>query len=456
MQRRLFIAFALIALVSIATITVIARQSTAREVRAFMFRGNMINPDDLASALEKYYLSTGSWENVESQIRSFSRGKGQGGMGQMMRQHLRLADETGRLIVDTASSPPMGSLTSQEIANSITLKQNGQTIGYLAIEGGMNFTVTDSQFLLNRLNRAALTAGLVAVSISLLLAIILAYQILRPIKSMTYAAQRLGEGDLGQRVAANGSDELATLAIAFNHMADSLQQAEKSRRAMTADIAHELRNPLAVQLANLEALQDGIYPLTPENLQPVLEQNLLLTRLVDDLRTLALADSGQLTLERTATDLNALIEKVVDHFRPQATSQKIILEIQLLAGAIPLMNLDSTRIEQIIGNLLSNALRYSPENGTIQIATSREANSVMVTISDEGPGISAEDLPFVFDRFYRGDRARARAEGGTGLGLAIARQFAEAHQGSLTAANNRDGGSIFTLSLPIVIDQEKK
>jgi signal transduction histidine kinase len=220
---------------------------------------------------------------------------------------------------------------------------------------------------------------------------------------------------------------------------------------MTADIAHELRTPLSVERAHLEALQDGIYPLTPENLGPILEQNGLLTRLVEDLRTLALADAGQLPMQRVPTDLPALLGRVVSRFEPQAITREIALELSPGPDArvpFPRLALDPARIEQLLGNLLANALRHTPVGGKIRLDISSSPAAVQVTVRDTGPGIPEDALPHIFERFYRADRARSRAEGGSGLGLAIARQIAQAHGGSLTAANHPQGGAIFTLSLP--------
>ena len=200
-------------------------------------------------------------------------------------------------------------------------------MGYLFSVGGMGFTAGNEQFLLGRLNRGVLLAGLVAGAMALDPG---AWAWLTPscdrCMPLPFAAQKLAEGDLTQRVDVHGDDELATLGHTFNQMADSLQQAEEARRAMTADIAHELRTPLAVQRANLEALQDGVYPLTADNLAPVIEQNHLLTHLVEDLRTLALADAGQIELERTPTDLAALVGRVVERFQPQAVTQQVKLD----------------------------------------------------------------------------------------------------------------------------------
>jgi signal transduction histidine kinase len=206
---------------------------------------------------------------------------------------------------------------------------------------------------------------------------------------------------------------------------------------------------LAVQRANLEALQDGVYPLTTENLAPVIEQNHLLTALVEDLRTLALADAGQIELVRTPTDLSALVGRVVERFQPQALNQQVKLIITPPVIPLPEVLLDPTRLEQILNNLLSNALRYTPAFGQVEIAIASTPKTALVRVHDSGPGIPSEALPYIFERFYRVDKSRNRAEGGSGLGLAIARQLARAHGGDLTVANHPSGGAVFTLILPL-------
>lgn len=462
MRLRLILSFALIVLVSVTSVVVIARSSAAQAVRAFMFRGGMTGVEGLVDTLEAYYGANQTWQGAEELLLSPHQGPGRGrggqGMGQgmmgsgMMNQRLRLAGPDGILLADTADPNPSGRLSPGELQGAIPLLADGETVGYLLPEGGMAFSRSDELALVDRLNRAALTAGLIAGGVALLIALLLAHSLLRPVQALTAAAGRLAQGDLSQRVAAGGRDELATLGRTFNQMAAALQQAEGSRRAMTADIAHELRTPLAVQRAHLEALQDGIYALTPENLAPIQEQNLLLARLVDDLRTLALADAGQLPLERKPTDFTRLVKQVVERFRRQAEEQGIQVELETGSSTTTpsILSIDPLRVEQILGNLLSNALRYTPEGGCLKIAVSLAPEHARLTVHDSGPGIPAEALPHVFERFYRADRSRSRMEGGTGLGLAIARQLAEAHGGSLTAANHLDGGAVFELTLPQV------
>lgn len=461
MRLRLFLAFVTVALVAVVSVVLIARQGAASAVRTFMFRGSMIGIDEFTSQLEDYYASVGSWQGIERSGLWPGGGQGQGygrgmqGMmqGGMMGQRLRLADAEGELVVDTASPGQSGTasgvqLTRRDMDSAVKLRVDNQVVGYLLSEGGMGFNQGDETFLVNRISNAALIAGLIAAGLALLLATWLSYRLLRPVHELTRAAQSMASGDLLQRVPVRGDDELATLSIAFNQMADSLQYAEESRRAMTADIAHELRNPLAVQRANLEALQDGIYPLDPNSLTPILEQNQMLTRLVDDLRTLALADSGRLDLVRTPTDLSALVKRVIERYTPQAAAREIQFASQI-SESLPNLSLDTQRVEQILNNLLDNALRHTPDGGKIAIGLSANTQQVVLSVHDSGAGIPEEALPYIFERFYRADRSRSRVEGGTGLGLAIARQLAEAHGGTLSASNHPQGGAVFTWVLPL-------
>lgn len=465
MRRRLILSFVLIVLLSVSLVVVIARQGASNEVQAFMFRGGMnsSNMNQMVSALEAYYSENQSWQGVESLFSSLAgrgsgggmgAGRGQGagntsGMGQGPR--LRLADAQGKVLVDT-SGPTGGALSQNEIANAIALQNNGHTVGYLMPAGAANFSPLEERFLVNRLGQAALTAGLIAGGVSLLVALFLAYRLTKPVRALTQAARQMTSGDLSQRVAVQGKDELGVLGTAFNQMANSLQKAAESRRAMTADIAHELRTPLAVQRANLEALQDGIYPLTPENLESILEQNQMLTRLVDDLRILALADAGELGLEFVRTDFPRLVQRNVDRFASQAAAQQVTLRCDL-PDECPAVLMDALRIEQVLGNLITNALRHTPPGGTVDVRVGcqggRAANQVMLEVHDSGEGIPAEALDHLFERFYRADTSRSRAAGGTGLGLAIARQLVDAHGGKLAAANHPQGGAVFTLSLPV-------
>jgi two-component system sensor histidine kinase BaeS len=455
MRIRLILSFALIVLVAVISMALIARQSTADQVRTFMFRGGMSGTEGLVGRLEDYYAQNGSWTGVDTLLAEAAhagqgRMRGAQGMGMSMDQRLMVADAQGTIIADTGGAA-QGILTDSQLELAISLYDQNTLVGYLLPESGTTFNSTDETRLVSSLNQAAWSAALIAGGVALLLALLLVYQFMRPVRALTTATTKIAGGDLSQRVPQGGSDELGQLANTFNHMADSLQAAENSRRAMTADIAHELRTPLAVQRAHLEAILDGVYPMEPDYLAQVLEQNHLLTRLVDDLRTLALADAGQLELVRYPANLPELARRTLERFSPQAQARQIQLVMQDPPEDARLQSLlvDPGRVEQILGNLFANALRYTPDGGQISIRLETSSTAVQLHVCDSGPGIPPEALPHLFERFYRADKSRSRQEGGTGLGLPIARQLARAHGGDLTARNHPQGGAEFTLTLPL-------
>jgi signal transduction histidine kinase len=455
MRNRLILSFSLVVLVSITSFVLLLRQTAEREVGAFMFRGGMTGVEEVVVALENFYRSNGSWEGVGTLFQTHGHRAGMnraGGPG-MLTSRFRLADLEGRLIYDTYNPQSRGDLSVEELERSILLKYGRSNIGYLLSEGGVTFSQSDQANLLERLTRAALTAGIIGGSLSIILALLLSYSLDRPIRSLVTGARSLASGDLTTRAPISKDSELADLGVAFNQMAEALQQAEEDRKALTTDIAHELRTPLAVQRAYLEALQDGVYSLTAENLEPVLAQNILLTRLVEDLRTIALAEAGKLELNFETIDISELIHNVVERFSPQARTNQIQLSFQPPGDLSSSIQADPIRLEQILNNLLSNAIRHTPNGGSIKVVMKVVENPkhqwIKIAVHDSGPGIPESAIPYVFDRFYRADKSRSREAGGTGLGLAIARQLARAHNGDLIAANHLEGGAIFELSIPL-------
>ncbi len=453
MRMRLILAFVLVTLVPVVAITLFARLNVEQQVQNYMTSGGMVGLDVLVDSLKDFYASHQSWQGAESLLRSVHGGGGRGmGMGGMMNQRLRLIDASGVLVYDTAGVQSAGeTISAKELQDAVYIKNGrGKLIGYLWAEGGLGANSNAGQRLIQRLNNVTLLAGAVALAIALVLALLMGSWLASPLQRLELAARRMADGDLSQRVAVKGHDELATLAQSFNHMAASLQESEGRRQTMTADIAHELRTPLAVQRAQLEAMQDGIYAMTPENLQIALDQNSTLSRLVEDLRTLALADARELQLERVPVDLRQLAADVLARFQPAALERSIGLVLNIDSGqACPRVLGDALRIEQILNNLLANALRHTPENGEVQLSITCGDRAAQLSIHDSGAGIAAEALPHLFERFYRVDRARSRGQGGTGLGLAIARQLAELMGGTLTADNHVLGGAVFTLRLPL-------
>ena len=451
MRWRLLGSFGLIILIALGTVALVTRYTTQQEVQRFLGHGGQVGLENLATTLEEFYESNGSWAG----IRSMDEARPGRGQGQRMGANVgigshRLIDATGEIIYSLNQDEVGTRISDQQLGQSIPLEVSGEVVGYLLPEGGIPQLPDDFEdLLIERVNRATLLAALASGGIAILLALILAAIILKPVRGLTDAAKKMSGGDLSQRVDVGGTDEFATLGQTFNKMAQSLQEAEVRRRAMTADIAHELRNPLAIQRAHLEALQDGVYPLNSDNLEPIMEQNQQLTRLVEDLRTLALVDAGSLALNKRKTDLVDVCQDTVKRFEPQVLGKKITIvtdckEADLWVAA------DKERLQQILDNLMQNALRYTPNEGWIKFGLKKTGGLAHITIHNSGPQLSPEAQKHLFERFYRAEKARDRESGGTGLGLAIARQLAEAHGGSLSGSNHPNGGVVFELTLPLL------
>ena len=281
--------------------------------------------------------------------------------------------------------------------------------------------------------------------------VILSRTLLAPLQELTRGAEAIAARDLAHRVRVRGSQELRAVAESFNHMAGRLEQAETLRRQLLADVAHELRNPLHVLRGNLQAIFDGVYPLNQEEVLRLLDQTDHLTRLVNDLHELALAEARQLPLDRRPADLGALVKDSASSFAPLAAAEGISLRVELL-GAPPMVDVDADRIRQTVQNLLANALRHTPPGGQVLVTVGRRNRAAEVMVRDNGEGIAPEHLPQVFDRFFRGDDARDREHGGAGLGLAIVKAIVESHGGGVdVASDGRGQGSTFTITLPPVV-----
>jgi len=442
LSLKLTLAFLVVGLAGVVLVATLVRRQTEREFDRFVT--DRFQAEVIQEAAD-YYETTGGWSGVSGALRQGRRG-GPGGMG----QPVVLLNAAGQVVETTA--PGMEEDDLRAAGTAVPVEVNGKVVGYVQFMGddpGAALRQSAEAAFLTRVSRAILISAGGAVLLALGLGAALASTISRPVRELTDGTKALAAGDLGHQVPVRTADEIGELARSFNTMSADLARSTQLRKQMTADIAHDLRTPLSVILGYSEALQDGKLPGTPETYGAMYLQAQHLNRLIDDLRTLSLADAGQLSLQRRPVQTRGLLEHTALANLPQAEARGISLEV---VGQDTTIMVDPDRLVQVLGNLVANALRHTPDGGRIVLATERAGDRVHLSVADSGRGIPPEDLPYIFDRFYRGDKARA-ADGASGLGLAIARSLVEAHAGQLTAANDPNGGALFRISLPIGVNE---
>lgn len=287
-----------------------------------------------------------------------------------------------------------------------------------------------------------------ALAVAAATGVLTARRIIRPLHKLRDGVEQLGLRDLSRRVPVEGDAEIAALAGAFNRMMDRLEAEERARRQVFADVAHELRHPLAVLTTRLDMMQDGVVPLNQEQVLYLQDMALALKRLVGDLRDLSLAEVGGLSLQLAPLDVGELIADLLENMEPVAAAKSITLVGDVAPGLPPVMA-DADRMQQVLVNLLANALQHTPDGGRVEVRATAGDGQVMIQVSDTGPGIPPADLPHVFDRFYRVDKSRTRSTGGSGLGLAIVRGLVTGHGGTVEAESRPGEGSRFTVTLPL-------
>ncbi len=327
------------------------------------------------------------------------------------------------------------------------LTSGTQSIGSVRIEtyGPYFYSEREAAFI-NEFNSFLLWMGIAALVVVVGLSIVLANALARPVKATAAAARQIAGGDLKARTPEGGrTRELQELATSVNDLAQSLENGDRWQKRLTSDIAHELRTPLTLLQGNLEAIRDGVYDPTAERIASCHEEVLRLSRLVDDLGQVSLLERENLTLVRHDFDMHLLLEDVVDSFRHEASSRGLTLTLQAQPAQV---HADLDRIRQVFVNLLSNAFAYTQE-GSISVTAAQEGDRYRITVSDTGCGISPEDLPHIFDRFYRTDKSRARKTGGSGIGLAVTRAIVQAHQGTITAESTWGKGTSLIVFLPL-------
>ncbi len=437
LQFRLLIAFTIVILVAIGTIYFFVSRSTGGEIRQYGERSERMLVTRTEHLLSRYYQIQGGWTGVQPIVER---------MGSLSGRRIILtntseivvADSEGELLSEPYHPDSPGKILSPPWAKGV--------LGTLYISPSAD--ATSPQSLADSISRFLLWGGLLAVVIALVITLVLSRLILAPIQALTRTARQLGQGDFSQRIPFQGRGEVGELAQAFNSMASDLERAEKLRRNLVADVAHELRTPLSNIRGYLEAVGDGVIKPDTAVTRSLYEEATLLSRLVDDLQDLALAEAGKLKLVYQPEDIAELIKQTAAVVQTQATAKGVSLAVDL-SDKLPPVNIDSHRIVQVLRNLLENAAAHTAKEDTITVTARQQDNWVKVSVADTGEGMPGEDIPNIFERFYRVDKSRTRAVGGSGLGLTIAKQLVEIHGGKIEVESELGKGSRFTFTLPI-------
>jgi signal transduction histidine kinase len=438
---RLFLAFALVIIVVVGSAFFFAHQNTRIEIGRLAERVEEMQTRRLEIELMNQHLRHGNWEDVQPLVTQWGRLSG---------RRIILTDLSDTVVADSESEKVGELFFAEKPGLPIVPPWENGTIGTIYVDPmeAPDVNTAALQITYKTTGRFFLWGGLLAVAIALLLTFVLSRRILAPVKALTIAARKFGKGDFSQRVHSADKGEVGELAESFNLMADNLENAEQLRRNMVADIAHELRTPLSNLKGYLEAINDGMIKPDKDTIHLLHEETTTLSRLIDELQELSMADAGELKLCRQQENLYKLIEDSVKAIQSRADEKGLAISTDLPPG-VPNISIDIHRIKQVIRNLLDNALAHTGRGGSIKISALYDKDTVNISVADTGEGIPSEDLPNIFERFYRVDRSRTRATGGSGLGLTIAKRLVEAHGGHIYVASEPGEGSTFTITLPI-------
>jgi signal transduction histidine kinase len=456
LQFRLLLSFILIIIVTIGAASFFVARSLWDQIKSYEELNDSIRMSRVISLISRYYFINGSWDGIQSLVEQ---------LGTMEEKRIILTDPSGVTIADSKKdligkkyqttevgediTLPVISIPSQTDQNSLIITDTSLTIGtvYISPQGSSVLTI----YLSSTINRFLIWGALLAIAIAIIVTFFLSRRILSPIRALTYTAKKLGKGDFNSRVDIKDRGELGELANTFNSMAGDLQRNEVLRRNMVADVAHELRTPLSNVSGYLEAIRDDVIKPEPSVIFSLSEEVDLLSRLVNDLQELALADAGELKLECQPENLSQLIDQSVKSIQAKVIEKGLITATNLPEN-IPLVDIDYHRISQVLRNLLANAIIHTPSGGKINVSAELAGKFVHVIVTDTGEGIPLSDLPNMFERFYRVDKSRSRTAGGSGLGLTIVKRLVEAHGGSVAVASELGKGSSFSFTVPVALE----
>lgn len=446
LQHKLTVAFITVTAISTLVIMLFSNIYIKQIFGDYVVQYRTARLEQWANFFLNYYQQQGGWDGLET---FFSREEHLRARGRRLApgDYLILADREGRVVLGT-NDDLGGVLSKTTLAGGFPLSWEEERVGTLFLNPvrPLGAETLEEEFY-QSVTRAVLTGGGIVFLLALGLSFYFSERISSPVYRLISGARAFAGGDYKYRVNIQGDDEFGQLGKAFNHMAENVERNQGLRRDLLADVAHELRTPLAILRGNLESVQAGVVQPDLEVISSLQDEVLRMAGLVNDLQELNLAEAGRLKLDLSLVNLPELLQRAAQVLGPEAAGKQVVLKVQAEKD-IPDIEIDPGKVNQVLVNLLHNALRYTPAGGTVTLGLSRGEGGVEVSVSDTGPGIKEEDLPYIFERFYRSSRDRTRKDGGAGLGLAIARGFVEAHGGNLGAENNREGGSTFTFSLP--------
>ncbi len=451
-------AFLFVGLIGVIVVAIFASQLTSSEFDRLKLEQDRA---DFIATVTDYYQANGSLTGIQrvlhpagNPVRNGPPGGGQppNDGGQPPGLRFVLVDLNGQVLTMGGAFHPGVVVPASMLQQAVPVEVNGQTIAQvITLNQPPNLTPREQEFL-GSINQALILATIGAGLLAILVAVLLTRMLTRPLRELTHAIRAMKQGSLKQEVPVRSKDEIGELVQAFNHMSTDLARSNLLRRQMMADIAHDLRTPLTVVTGYLEGLRDGTLRATPERFAVMHDEALQLQRLIEDLRTLSLAEAGELALTCERVALGDLFQDIARSFDYLAEQKGV--ELRLLAAPdLPAVELDRRRMQQVLGNLVGNALRYTPSGGQIVLSAVARPGGVEVTVQDTGAGIALDKLPYIFNRFYRVDEGHVQGDGQTGLGLAIVKSIIEAHHGAIRAESTVGQGTVMRIDLPLNLNQ---
>jgi len=437
---KLFAIILIISLSGLLLVTIFVNLNINRQFKNYIYSENEENIAKIASILEENYLKNGNWKNIENIIANYTGTRN---------IKFYIVDKQNNIITYSHPGIIKGQNIDRDKIKSMALKTDGEKIGYLYWYNPekQNMYTEHAQHFTEQVNKFIFfTAGIIAL-ITIIISFILSRKLTKPLIKMNKVAGRVANGDFNQNLQIDGNDEIAELAVAFNNMISKLKHLEKIRQESTSDLAHELRTPVTTIKSYIEGIEDGILTPDKKTLEEIHEEIERLIKLIKRLQELTEAEEKIINLKKKKQNLSDILKNIIDRYKVKAHKKEIKIKTNYSPNNIFITG-DKESLQTIFSNLFSNALKYTPQKGKIKITIKDREQKTIIKIQDTGIGIPENELPFIFERFYRTDKSRSTGSGGTGIGLTITKKLVEAHNGTIKATSN-NRGTKFTLSFPL-------